>query len=428
MIPFHPYADLFPLVDGAEFEALVADVASRGLVDKIVLHDGMILDGRNRYRAARAAGLIGDGDTPDDVERIRYFVRFLPEIDGDPLEFAIAKNLIRRHLNEAQRASVAAKLATLRPGRPGGNPANLPGLPTQAAAAQWLSISERALRQAHAVHAAGVPELNRALDRGVIAVSLAERAARLSDELQREVAREAEAGRAAVVRTVVKRAARAAREEQLGRHQQALPDMRYGVILADPEWAFEAWSAETGMDRAPDQHYPTSPTAAIMARPVATIAADDAVLFLWATAPRLPDALAVMSAWGFAYKTHRIWHKLRAGAGRGAGYWFTGEHELLLVGTCGAVPAPATAYGPSLVAAPVGAHSEKPDWAAAMIEALFPSLPKIELNRRGPPRPGWDAWGNEAEEVEETESGDAIDGAAPADVIDPETGEVLEEA
>ena len=108
----------------------------------------------------------------------------------------------------------------------------------------------------------------------------------------------------------------------------ALPDKKYAVIVADPEWRFEPRSRETGMDRAADNHYPTSELDAIKARGVASIAADDCVLFLWATAPMLPQALAVMEAWGFAYKSHAIWVKDRIGTG----YWFRNKHELLLIG------------------------------------------------------------------------------------------------
>ncbi len=141
--------------------------------------------------------------------------------------------------------------------------------------------------------------------------------------------------------TAEKKQRRAAREVALAGKIEALPRKRYGVILADPEWRFEPFSRESGMDRAPDNHYPTSETGDIAARDVASIAADDCVLFLWATAPMLPDALTVLSSWGFTYKTHAIWHKQRPGDGRGTGYWFTGEHELLLVGVKGDVPAPA---------------------------------------------------------------------------------------
>lgn len=174
----------------------------------------------------------------------------------------------------------------------------------------------------------------------------------------------------------------------------------YPVILADPEWRFEPRSRETGMDRAPENHYPTTPTAEIRKRPVAQIAARDAVLFLWATAPMLPDAFAVMADWGFTYRTHAIWVKRRPGNARGPGYWLTGEHEILMLGTRGTPPAPAQgAQWPSVFIAPVGPHSAKPERAYELIEAYFPSLPKIELNARAR-RPGWDVWGAEAPEAE----------------------------
>jgi hypothetical protein len=82
-----------------------------------------------------------------------------------------------------------------------------------------------------------------------------------------------------------KKARRARLEAELGTRQRALPDKRYGVILADPPWRFEPYSRVTGMDRAADNHYPTSPLAKIKALDVESIAAADCVLFLWATAP-----------------------------------------------------------------------------------------------------------------------------------------------
>lgn len=190
-----------------------------------------------------------------------------------------------------------------------------------------------------------------------------------------------------------KKERRSERERDLAAHQRALPDRKYGVVLADPEWKFDAWSEDTGSDRAAANHYPVSTWQTIRERPVWTIAAKDAVLFLWATVPMLPQALEVMTAWGFRYRSHVVWAKDRIGTG----YWFRNRHELLLVGTRGALPAPAPGtQWPSVVEAPAGRHSEKPEVFLDMIEAYFPSLPRIELNRRGPPRAGWDAWGNEA--------------------------------
>ena len=384
---FHPLANLFPLIEGEEFEALVADVRASGLHEPIDLYQGKILDGRNRYRAASAAGI--------ELER-RNFRHFHPELYGDPLAYVISKNLTRRHLDESQRAMVAARIANVRQGQRtdiAQPSANLPKV-DQPAAAAALSISERALRHAKAVHDHGTPELVRAVERGKLAVSLAERASRLSADVQRQIAAEAEADNANVVRSVVKREARSARESELSAALIALPKKRYGVVLADPEWRFEVWSRETGLDRSPDNHYPTSCTEVIAARDVPSIAADDCVLFLWATVPMLPHALVVMSAWGFDYRSHFIWAKDRIGTG----YWNRNKHELLLVGVKGKPPAPAPGtQWESLIEGPVTRHSAKPEKFHEIIEFYFPTLPKIELNRRGPPRSGWDAWGNEAE-------------------------------
>lgn len=206
-----------------------------------------------------------------------------------------------------------------------------------------------------------------------------------------------------------KQVRRAIKEAQLAQRQKALPTKLYGVIYADPEWRFETYS-DAGLDRAPD--YPTSTTAVIKARvPVGTLAAPDSVLFLWATVPMLEDALEVMRFWGFTYKTHFAWDKIEPGTG----FWNRNQHELLLVGTRGNVPAPAmgTQY-PSLMTerkSPV--HSEKPEWAYEMIEAYFPNLPRIELNARKA-RPGWSSWGNEAPDDDEVHPAVGTTGGAAA--------------
>ncbi|MGZ6022699.1 MAG: MT-A70 family methyltransferase [Rhizomicrobium sp.] len=193
-------------------------------------------------------------------------------------------------------------------------------------------------------------------------------------------------------KTASKKAIRSQREAALGGKLLALPEKKYGVIYADPEWHFvvgsDAWMSTSHAAN----HYPTSPTEEIADRPVADIAADDAVLYLWATVPMLPDALLVMQAWGFRYVSNFVWVKDRTGTG----YWNQNQHELLLIGTRGNVPAPAPGtQWPSVIEAPRGRHSEKPERVYELIEHYFPTLPKIELNARKR-RDGWDAWGFEA--------------------------------
>jgi N6-adenosine-specific RNA methylase IME4 len=193
-------------------------------------------------------------------------------------------------------------------------------------------------------------------------------------------------------RSAEKKARRAGHERDLTAKIRALPNKRYGLILADPEWKFVPWSEETGSDRSAANHYATSALDAIKKRDVPSISADDCALALWATVPMLPQALEVMKAWGFDYRSHIVWLKNRISTG----YWFRNTHELLLIGIKGNVPAPAPGtQWESAFDADVGEHSEKPELAYEMLEAYFPTLPKIELNAREK-RDGWDVWGAEA--------------------------------
>jgi len=408
----HPFADLFPLMTGSDFDELARDISQHGLKELIVIHEGKILDGRNRYRAGVVAGRIAA-----EAYRSKFLLQdgyreFGSEVeDGDdPLAFVISKNLKRRHLNESQRAMVASKLAGMSPGRPAKN-APIEAV-SQEAAARQLNVGRSSVQRAAEVRDRGAPELVAAVESGAATVSAAADIATLPVDEQIKVIQSADpkAFRAAAKEArakaqAEKKARRAERERELAGKVVALPEKRYGVILADPEWQFDVYSRETGLDRAAENHYPTSALDEIKERPVWDIAAKDCALFLWATPAMLLQALDVMSAWGFEYKTQVIWHKIRPGKGRGTGYWFTGEHEILLVGTRGNVPAPAPgSQFPSIFQAPVGEHSAKPGRAAEIIETYFPTLPKIELNRRGAARPGWDAWGNEVDEIPPAEA------------------------
>jgi N6-adenosine-specific RNA methylase IME4 len=166
----------------------------------------------------------------------------------------------------------------------------------------------------------------------------------------------------------------------------------FPVILADPPWRYNSATADPS--RQIENQYPTMSLDEIKALEVGKMAADDAVLFLWATSPLLIEALAVMAAWGFEYKSHLIWDKVKIGMG----YWVRGRHELLLIGTRGTPPKPAPGdRAPSILVSPRGKHSAKPVESYELIEDYYPELPKVELFSRAP-RPGWTAWGNEVTE------------------------------
>jgi ParB-like chromosome segregation protein Spo0J len=106
-IPFHPLADIFPLMEGDEFDALVADIKANGLHERIILHEGMILDGRNRYRALLAAGLDPANANTLTIDGAKYV--------DDPVAFVISANIHRRHLTAGQKRDLIEKLIKAEP-------------------------------------------------------------------------------------------------------------------------------------------------------------------------------------------------------------------------------------------------------------------------------------------------------------------------
>ena len=140
-----------------------------------------------------------------------------------------------------------------------------------------------------------------------------------------------------------------------------------------------------------ENHYPTLALDDIKAIDVP--AKPDSVLFLWATSPKLLDAMEVIAAWGFLYRTCAVWVKDRIGMG----YYFRQQHELLLVSRMGTPGAPETQDRPSsIIEYPRCAHSAKPVLAHEIIERMYPNARRLEMFARRP-REGWDLWGNESE-------------------------------
>ena len=180
---------------------------------------------------------------------------------------------------------------------------------------------------------------------------------------------------------------------------------RYGAILADPPWQYDG---ESG-NGAAAKHYNTVSADALAALPVRDLAADDCVLFLWGTWPKLEAALQVGKAWDFTYKTAAwVWVK-QSGTGRswhfGNGYWSRANAEVCLLFTRGNPKRKSASVHQLIIEAgqlslfepliaPFTAHSAKPHEQYGRIESLLDG-PYLELFARNS-APGWDAWGNEA--------------------------------
>jgi N6-adenosine-specific RNA methylase IME4 len=172
-----------------------------------------------------------------------------------------------------------------------------------------------------------------------------------------------------------------------------LPEGRYSVVYADPPWRYD-FDVDS---RATENHYPTLALPDIIkyrdnqGTPITDKFADNCILFLWATAPKLNEALELIKAWGFTYKTHLIWAKDKMGLG----WYCRNQHELLLIAEKGTMPLPPPASRPkSIVTAPRTNHSKKPRKIYGLIERAYPGYQYLEFFGFKNSRKHWVAWGN----------------------------------
>lgn len=179
---------------------------------------------------------------------------------------------------------------------------------------------------------------------------------------------------------------------------QDIPLFGYDLIMADPPWSYENWSA-AGEGKNAKAKYDCMTLDEICARPVGELASKDCLLWLWATNPMLDVAFDVIRAWGFQFKTSGTWSK-KTKHGKiafGTGYILRCASEPFLIATTGKITTAKNVR--SLIEGPAREHSRKPDEAFAAAEQLIPNAKRIEIFSRQP-REGWDVWGHEADKFE----------------------------
>lgn len=170
----------------------------------------------------------------------------------------------------------------------------------------------------------------------------------------------------------------------------------YSIIYADPPWSYRD-KALAG-NRGACCKYPVMTQDDIAGLPVSSICADDAVLFMWVTMPKLDECFPIIKAWGFEYKTAAFtWvkkNKLSASWFWGMGRWTRANAEICLLATRGN-PKRMSAGVHSVIDTPIERHSKKPDVVRDRIVQLCGDLPRLEMFARQP-TPGWSVWGNDA--------------------------------
>lgn len=362
------------MMDGKRYVELKDDIAANGQRVPIVTCDGMILDGRNRFKAMR------------ELDKIPTLEKF----DGDPWEFVWSLNGCRRDLVDDQRYLIWKFIHEQ----------------SQSFQAERQRIADEANKKRSAKQK-GVPKAE-AIE-NVVQQSVVPRSDHRKGAKAKATASKTNAGAVArgdrlhnarpdlaekVRRGEVKpaEAQRQMKKDEVAGKVKSLPKGKYVVLYADPPWSYndgrtgDLMTATGALD-----HYPTMTLAELKSLDILSISAADSVLFLWATCPLLEDALDLARAWGFKYKAQFVWDKVK----HNMGHYNSVRHELLLICTRGScTPQNVKLFDSVQTIERTAKHSEKPQEFREIIETLYPNGGRIELFARQEIK-GWEVWGNE---------------------------------
>jgi N6-adenosine-specific RNA methylase IME4 len=383
---FHPLTEVFPQMEGAEFEELVSDIRAHGLRQPIWIDgDRKIIDGRNRFLACKKAGV---------EPQFRKW-----NGKGSLSSFVISMNLQRRHLTQSQKAFVALQI--------------MPELAKEAAARQRSGKGPDGSggRGKKKNLGANVPEglarptkpkaAERARDKAAKQVGLGARYVSDAEKITREapdLVDEIKAGRKSIPEA--KRVIKDRKRESVRTDNKKLvemvaplpkdPHQQYQAIVIDPpcDWGDEGDVDQLGRAR---PTYETMSIEKLMELPVGDLAEKNAHMYLWITNRSLPKGFDLLTKWGFRYVTTLTWCKPSFGMGN----YFRGSTEHVLFGVRGSLPLLRKDVGTHFEALRPGRHSAKPDEFYTLVESCSPG-PWLEMFARST-RSGWAAWGAECE-------------------------------
>lgn len=371
----HPAAEAFPMMEDGRYGELLSDIRENGQREPITVCDGMILDGRNRYRACLEAGV-------DPVTR---------DFAGDPWAFAWSLNGARRDLEDVRRALIK--------------------LECDKGSAKWATRLAKIADEGNAKRSAAARKQPRDGLGKMKPKPVADHNDQRPANGGRAVAREARAAEAHVSSSTMARAEFIAKRPDIAkkvihgeiRPSEAIrqikreriekeapaPTGKFRVIYADPPWSY----GNTQPDYHTEQrdHYPVMPLSDICALPVREWAEDDAVLFIWVTSPILEESFQVIRAWGFKYKASFVWDKVH----HNMGHYNSVRHEFLLVCVRGSCQPDVRKLFDSVQSIERTEHSKKPDEFYGIIETIYTHGERLEIFSRRP-REGWKAYGNQS--------------------------------
>jgi len=371
---FHEIANIFPLMDGPEFTALVEDIRTNGLLDPIITHDGKIIDGRNRYRACVEAGV---------APRFEVWRQ-----NGASLtQWVISKNLHRRHLTSSQRAACALDF--------------LPWLEKEAAerkrvlSGSWAHDTETTTLEMDEVgEIFPQPETGRAKEYAAELFGTNPhyvQDAKAIQERRPDLIEKVKTGELTIPQAKREMAKTEVLERLQNIEAQEIKAAAgvYDVIVIDPPWPMvkidrDVAPTQTGFD------YPTMTLDEIAHTSIPH--ADDCHIWLWTTQKYLPAALDLFKTWGITYICTFVWHKPGGFQPFGLPQY---NAEFAIYGRIGSPQFVDFKNFMTCFSAPRGAHSEKPEEFYEMVRRVTAGRRLDMFNRRV--INGFDGWGNEAD-------------------------------
>ena len=365
-------------VDDSKVRELADSMKQVGLINPVTVNTDLeLIAGAHRIAAAELLGW-------DEIEARMW--------DCDAFLFELAEideNLMRNELhslirgNSINRREELLKQAGLMAER--GRPVKYPEsghLMTVPEIAKSIGISKSTLFEEKRISAAIPEDVQEVIIKADLTKEDTKRIAKLPHEEQRKVASEINAGASSLID-----ARRRIKREEV----HSTPELKgkYRVIYADPPWAYTTQLSE-GYGSV-QNHYPTMTDDELLSLPVAEIADENSIIYLWATSLYLPLGIQLLKTWGFNYKGSFVWDKVKHNMGN----YNSVRHEFLLFGTKGSCLPEVGKLFDSVVSEERTEHSVKPETFRTIIETLYPTGKKVELFSRSN-HDGWESWGNQS--------------------------------
>lgn len=364
------FKSLIPSLTAEEYEGLEKNIIQEGCEESIVTWKGYIIDGHNRYEICNKHNIAFNVLEKDNFET-----------EADVKMWMINRQFDRRNLPIETRLALTYRLKDIESEKAKLRQLNLSNL-------KQFQNDDTAIPVSVPVRS---PEESKGktLEKIAKKAGVSTRTAEQYDTIQRKGTEEQKAQVNSRKSSIKKIYTQIQRTERLEKNKATQwPEGKYRIIYADPPWKYG--DERSGMGGAVDQ-YDLMELEDIKALPVKDLAENDAVLFMWATAPLMREAHEVLDAWGFKYKTQIIWNKCKGPVGN----YISVRHEHLILATKGSCTPDVTDRPNSVQTIErTGRHSEKPEEFRQIIEQLYTYGNKIELFARKSVE-GWIAYGNE---------------------------------